>query len=56
MAAHAGENAREGGDFRCHRCHKTVRVNKGARIPKCPHCGSDTFDTRKHETSGPSAR
>jgi predicted RNA-binding Zn-ribbon protein involved in translation (DUF1610 family) len=55
MAAKTGENAREGGDFRCSRCHETVHVNKGARIPKCPNCGNDTFDTRKNETSGPSA-
>lgn len=52
MSAHAGEKAREGGDFRCQKCHEQVRVNKGEKIPKCPNCGNETFDTRLHETSG----
>jgi hypothetical protein len=49
MAAHAGENARKTGDFRCERCHERVHVTGGDKIPKCPHCGNDTFDTREHE-------
>ena len=49
MAAHAGETARETGDFRCANCHEQVHVTKGKKIPKCPNCGSDTFDTRYHE-------
>lgn len=52
MAAHAGEKAQEGGEFRCERCHEATRVNKGQTIPKCPHCGNETYDTRRHETSG----
>ncbi|MGN6553294.1 MAG: zinc ribbon-containing protein [Verrucomicrobiota bacterium] len=52
MAAHTGEQAREGGDFRCQKCHHQVRVNKGEKIPKCPNCGNTVFDTRLHETSG----
>jgi len=55
MSAQAGEKAREGGEFRCQRCHERVRVSKGHEIPKCPNCGSSTFDTREHETSGGSA-
>jgi len=51
MSAHSGEKAREGGEFRCARCHQRVRVNKGQVIPKCPQCGSDEYDTREHETS-----
>jgi Zn finger protein HypA/HybF involved in hydrogenase expression len=49
MAAKAGETARETGDFRCERCHQQVHVTKGHKIPKCPHCGNDIFDTRYHE-------
>lgn len=49
MAAHAGETARETGDFRCEKCHEQVHVTKGHKIPKCPNCGNDTFDTRYHE-------
>lgn len=56
MSAHSGEKAREGGEFRCDKCHNTVRVNKGEPIPRCPYCHNDTFDTRKRETSGRSAR
>jgi hypothetical protein len=56
MAATAGDSAQEGGEFRCARCHERVRVNKGQKIPKCPNCGNETFDTRERETSGRSAR
>jgi Zn finger protein HypA/HybF involved in hydrogenase expression len=52
MAAHPGEKAREGGTFHCERCNNRVRVNKGDTIPKCPNCGSDTYDERTDETSG----
>jgi len=55
MSAHTGEEAREGGEFRCAKCYEKVRVNKGERIPKCPNCGSNEFSTREHETSGSSA-
>lgn len=55
MSAKSGEDAREGGEFRCERCHAHVRVNKGDKIPKCPNCGNSSFDTRTHETSGRSA-
>lgn len=43
MAAHAGETARETGDFRCERRHETVHVTR------CPNCVNQTFDTRRHE-------
>ena len=49
MAAHAGETARETGDFRCEKCHEQTHVTKGDKIPKCSNCGNDTFDTRYHE-------
>jgi Zn finger protein HypA/HybF involved in hydrogenase expression len=49
MAAKSGEKAQETGDFRCERCHQQTHVAKGDTIPKCPHCGNDTFDTRYHE-------
>jgi ribosomal protein L37AE/L43A len=49
MAAKAGENAWETGDFRCTKCHQKTHVTKGHKIPKCPHCGNDTYDTRVHE-------
>jgi hypothetical protein len=26
-----------------------VHVTQGKKIPKCPNCGNDTFDTREHE-------
>ncbi len=49
MAAKAGEEARQTGDFRCERCHERVHVTRRHRIPKCPNCGNDTYDTREHE-------
>lgn len=49
VVAHAGENARKTGEFRCERCHERVHVTQGDRIPKCPNCGNDTFDTLEHE-------
>ncbi len=56
MAAHSGEDAREGGEFRCEKCHTKVRVNTGDKIPACPNCGNRSFDTRVHETSGAGAK
>jgi Zn finger protein HypA/HybF involved in hydrogenase expression len=55
MAAHAGEKARETGDFRCEKCHHQVHVTEGDRIPDCPNCGNDTFDTRYHEPGNKSS-
>jgi Zn finger protein HypA/HybF involved in hydrogenase expression len=49
MSAHAGETARETGDFRCARCHQLTHVTQGKKIPKCPNCGNETFDTRENE-------
>ena len=49
MPAQAGEKAQETGDFRCQRCQEQTDVTKGRRIPKCPHCGSDTYEARYHE-------
>jgi Zn finger protein HypA/HybF involved in hydrogenase expression len=56
MSAHAGESAQEGGEFRCANCHERVRVNKGQKIPACPNCGGEVFDSRQNETSGRAAR
>lgn len=49
MAAHAGETARETGDFRCERCHEQTHVTKGDKIPRCPSRGNDAIDTRNPE-------
>ena len=49
MAAHAGENARETGDFVCETCRNQVHVSKGEKIPKCPECGSARYADRYHE-------
>lgn len=55
MSAHAGEEARQTGDFRCDRCRNQVHVTAGDKIPKCPNCGNDTFDTRYHEPANQSS-
>jgi DNA-directed RNA polymerase subunit RPC12/RpoP len=44
MSEKAGEMARETATYRCERCHKTTRVQKGELIPACPQCGFETFD------------
>jgi Zinc-ribbon containing domain len=49
MAAHGGERARKTGDFRYDKCHERTHVTQSDKIPKCPHCSNDTFDTREHE-------
>lgn len=49
MSAHAGETARETGDFRCEKCRRLTHVQNGDRIPTCPHCGNDTYDERENE-------
>jgi ribosomal protein L37AE/L43A len=55
MAAHAGEKAERTGDFRCAKCHQRTHVKAGEKIPKCPHCGGETFDTREHEPGNKSS-
>jgi hypothetical protein len=54
MAAHAGETARETGDFHCQSCNAVVRVTKGKKIPECPN-GHKTFDTRTGEPGNKSS-
>ena len=49
MAAHAGEKAEKTGDFRCEKCHQRVHVKAGEHIPKCPHCGNDTYGSREND-------
>ena len=55
MVAKSGESARRTGDFRCERCHARTHVTEGDRIPKCPNCGNDTFDTRENEPGNKSS-
>jgi hypothetical protein len=55
MSAHAGEKAEKTGDFRCEKCHKSVHVSEGKRIPKCPHWGNDSYSTRVHEPGNKSS-
>jgi hypothetical protein len=54
MAAHAGETARETGDFHCQSCNAVVHVTKGKKIPECPN-GHKTFDTRTGEPGNKSS-
>ena len=49
MIAHSGEKAMKTGDFRCSSCHQKVHVTEGHKMPKCPNCGNDTFDTGESE-------
>jgi ribosomal protein L37AE/L43A len=49
MSATAGEKAQKTGDFRCQKCHQKTHVKAGDKIPKCPNCGNDSFDTRVNE-------
>jgi Zn finger protein HypA/HybF involved in hydrogenase expression len=55
MSAKAGEKAEKTGDFRCAKCHEKVHVKSGDKIPKCPNCGSDTYDTRQNEPGNKSS-
>lgn len=55
MSAHAGEEARKTGDFRCERCRQTTHVQQGQKIPKCPHCGNDTYADRENEPGNKSS-
>ena len=55
MSAKAGEKAERTGDFRCSKCHEKTHVTAGHAIPKCKHCGNDTFDTRVHEPGNKSS-
>ncbi len=48
MAAHAGEQARKTGDFKCKGCDEVVHVNQGQTIPPC-NCGATEFEARRHE-------
>ena len=55
MAAHAGETARETGDFHCQSCNAVVHVTKGKKIPECPK-GHKTFDERAGEPGNKSSK
>jgi hypothetical protein len=48
MSAHAGENARKTGDFKCKGCKEVVHVKQGEKIPSCK-CGATEFDERRNE-------
>lgn len=54
MAAHAGETARETGDFHCASCDAVVHVTKGHKIPECPN-GHKTYETRTGEPGNKSS-
>jgi len=54
MAAHPGERARKTGTFHCKGCKKTVRLQKGDTIPKCP-CGNGDYDERTDEPGNKSS-
>jgi DNA-directed RNA polymerase subunit RPC12/RpoP len=51
MSATTGEEAREDAEFRCERCRHPVHLSKGERMPRCPNCGHDRFETRQDEIS-----
>lgn len=55
MTAKAGEAAQKTGDFRCEKCHQKTHVKAGDKIPKCPNCGNDTYDTRLNEPGNKSS-
>jgi Zn finger protein HypA/HybF involved in hydrogenase expression len=44
MTEKVGETVRDSADYRCERCHQTLRMSRGALIQPCPHCGYDTYD------------
>jgi Zn finger protein HypA/HybF involved in hydrogenase expression len=44
MSEKVGETVRDSADYRCERCHQTLRMGQGALIQPCPQCGYDTFD------------
>jgi Zn finger protein HypA/HybF involved in hydrogenase expression len=44
MSEKVGETVRDSADYRCERCHQTLRMVRGALIQPCPHCGYDTYD------------
>jgi ribosomal protein L37AE/L43A len=56
MTAQAGEQAQRTGDFRCDKCHQKVHVKSGDKIPKCPHCGNNAYDTRVNEPGNKSTK
>ena len=44
MSEKTGEIARETTTYRCENCNSHLRLSRGDLIPKCPNCGSGTFD------------
>jgi hypothetical protein len=46
MSEKVGETARESGDYRCERCHKSTRFQRGELFTPCPFCGFETYDLR----------
>jgi DNA-directed RNA polymerase subunit RPC12/RpoP len=44
MTEKTSETARESGEYRCESCGRTIGLERGVLIPRCPYCGFDTFD------------
>lgn len=37
------------GDFKCDNCGNKVHVTQGDKIPECPKCGNNAYETREHQ-------
>lgn len=55
MSVKAGEKAQKSGDLHCEKCHHEVHVTVGRKIPRCPHCGNESYSSRTHETGNKSS-
>jgi len=45
MSVHSGETAKMTGDVRCEECHSKMHITIGHKVPKCPNCGNETFES-----------
>jgi predicted RNA-binding Zn-ribbon protein involved in translation (DUF1610 family) len=45
MSIHSGEESKLTGDLKCEKCRMNVHVINGRKIPKCPNCGHDSFES-----------
>jgi Zn finger protein HypA/HybF involved in hydrogenase expression len=44
MTAHSGDRAERTGGFTCANCGEEVYVTRGDSIPRCPSCGSESYE------------